>query len=52
MPAMHIDDLLHFVVTAHEDAGPVVDMFGDDGQHAFHAAIDGLAAGYVGVSLR
>lgn len=41
---VYIDYLLYLIVTAHEDAGPIVDMFGYDGQHTLHATVDCLSA--------
>lgn len=38
--------MLHFVLAAHKDARPVVDVFWYDGEHTFHPTIDGLTAGY------
>jgi hypothetical protein len=40
-----VDDELHLVVGAEEDAAAVVDAFGDDCEHAGHVAVDCLAAG-------
>ena len=42
---MNINDLLHLVVTAHEDARAVVDMLRHYLEHPAHLAVDGLPAG-------
>lgn len=47
---MYINDLLYLIVAPKEDAGPVVDVLGADGEHAIHVVVDGLAAGYTSVS--
>lgn len=39
-----IDNLLHLVIAAEEDTGPVMDVLGNDFQHALHLAVDGLTA--------
>lgn len=39
-------DLFHLIVAAHEDAGAVVDVLGDDLEHAVHVAVDSLATSY------
>ncbi len=38
-----INHFLHFIITAHEDSGPIVNMLWNNRNHAFHAAVDGLA---------
>lgn len=42
---VYLNDLLHFVEAAHEDTGPVVDVFGHNCQHTLHSSVDRLAAG-------
>lgn len=37
-----IDDFLYLVVAAKEDTRPVVDVLGNDFDHALHVAVDGL----------
>ena len=44
---MHVNDLLHLVITPHEDPRTVVDVFGHDGQHSLHLAVHGLAARWI-----
>ena len=43
---VHHDNLLDFVITAHEYSWSVVNMFGNDGQHSLHAAVDCLSTSY------
>lgn len=41
---VNINHFLHFVIATHEDSRPIVNVLGNDGDHAFHVAVDGLAA--------
>ena len=41
---VNINDLLHLLVAAQEDARSVVDVLGHDLDHAIHVAVDGLSA--------
>lgn len=45
MLLVDINHFLHFVIAAHEDARPIVDMLGHHRQHSLHPAVDGLATG-------
>lgn len=40
---VYLDDLLHLVIAAHEYARAIMDMLGNNGDHAFHMAVDCLA---------
>lgn len=43
MLLVDINDLLHLLVTTHEDTATIVYVLGHDRQHSMHVAIDGLA---------
>lgn len=45
MLLVDVNDELHLIVGAEEDSAAVVDALGDDGEHAGHVAVDGLATG-------
>ena len=44
MSLVHVNDLLHLVVTAHEDTRSVMYVLRYNSQHAIHLAVDRLAA--------
>jgi len=44
MRIVYINDLLHLVITPHEDARSIVYMLRHDRQHALHPAVDCLSA--------
>lgn len=44
---VYVNDLLHLVITPHEDARSIVYMLRHDRQHALHPAVDGLSARYI-----
>src|ERR1700744_1603798 len=46
MQLVHVDDLLHLVEAAEEDARPVVDVLRHHVQHALHVRVDRLPARY------
>lgn len=46
MSLMYINHFLHLIVTSHEDTRPIMDVFRHDRQHAIHAAVDRLTAGW------
>jgi len=37
-----VNDLLHLLVTAEENTRSVVNVFGHNGEHTLHLAVDGL----------
>jgi hypothetical protein len=43
MLLMRVNNLLHFIITTHEDTAAVVDVFGLHGCHTPHLAVDCLA---------
>lgn len=51
MLLVHINNLLHLVIAAHENPRPIVDMLRYNRQHSFHTAVDGLTAGWGGCQL-
>ena len=44
MLLIHVNDLLNFVVATHEDTRSIMDIFGNNSKHTFHAAVDRLAS--------
>lgn len=44
MLLVHLNHFLHLIIAAHENARSVVNMFGYDGEHTFHSAVNRLAA--------
>lgn len=43
MLLVYFNHLLYLVIAAHEDPRPIMDMFRNDSEHAFHTAVDRLA---------
>ena len=50
MSLVHINHLLHLIVTAHENPRAIVDVLGDDGEHSFHAGIYCLTTGCIPIN--